>query len=183
MKPAIIGLTGYAGEGKDTVCRLLREIEPRCRRFAFADALKRDITAGLGCNVAWINDHKHLPEVRSLLQAWGQVQRLRDPKCWIRRVDEEITHRRLCGSDDPHDFIPVITDVRYPNEIEWVKSQGGVIVRVARPGCTPVNDHVSERAWLDFTPDYIIPNTGDLSRLAVQVEAFWEWTEAAGGIA
>jgi hypothetical protein len=47
----------------------------------------------------------------------------------------------------------VVTDVRFPNEIEKIRALGGVIVRIDRAGHQAANGHVSEFAWQDTPPD------------------------------
>ena len=59
----------------------------------------------------------------------------------------------------------IITDTRFPNEAEAIKSKGGIIIRVNRPDVKPINAHSSETALDDWKFDYIIPNMFDIFSL------------------
>ena len=68
----IIGLCGYSKVGKDTLCEQLQNFE----RFAFADALKREVTVmlravGIEADL-WGEDKE---EWRDLLVFWGRKRR------------------------------------------------------------------------------------------------------------
>jgi hypothetical protein len=77
---------------------------------------------------------------RTLLQWWGgEYRRSQDRKYWVKRLAERIQ------TDAPE--VALISDMRYPNEAQWVKEVGGFIVRVRRLGFTPVNEHISETAF------------------------------------
>jgi hypothetical protein len=83
----------------------------------------------------------------------------------------------------------IITDMRFPNELEAVKKRGGISIRVNRPAIvvdTPngkgylsrqdynklnnIQEHESEIALDDATFDYVINNNGNLDELIKQVK-------------
>jgi len=59
----------------------------------------------------------------------------------------------------------IITDVRFPNEAQAIKDKGGIIIRVDRPGVSPINDHPSEIGLDDWKFDYRIANVSDIFAL------------------
>jgi hypothetical protein len=64
-----------------------------------------------------------------------------------------------------------ITDVRFPNEADWVRSQSGVMVRVERD--TGHSDNHSTETEMDSYKhyDYTIENNASINELAVPVGA------------
>lgn len=172
----IIGLCGFARAGKDEVAKALVE-ELGFRRLAFADALKAvlyDIHPRIAASVdlfGW----EHVKE-NVLLDGRGWLQRLGvacrehlGADVWVNAVMdaawETVPDRR--GWVDAK---VVISDVRFPNEIEAVRYRGGELWRIDRPGVGPANDHISEHAWADGPFDRVIQNSGtiqDLRKLVV----------------
>ena len=90
----------------------------------------------------------------------------------------------------------VISDVRFPNEIEFIKKQGGLLVRVDR-GAPPAwfetallankgnsiaknimtktypSAHLSEWAWVGTDVDYVFSNNGSLDELNGQIQDYF----------
>jgi hypothetical protein len=64
----------------------------------------------------------------------------------------------------------VITDMRFPNEMEAVVEKGGITIRVVRPG-TVTGDHPSETALDDAAFDYEIINDGSMEELVSKVRS------------
>lgn len=103
-----------------------------------------------------------------LLQSWAEDRRQNcGADYWVKRLQQWTSQ----NSDDV-----VITDVRYPNEAEWIREHGGLLWRVDRD--EPLEDiardpdHISERAlddWDDW--DAVIPNEGSLLELRQKVHA------------
>jgi len=164
----LIGISGYARSGKDSIAAALVE---RCDfvRVSFADRIKnlalhvhpelRERVEAEGWEAV-----KADPEVRELLQRLGVGAReVIGEDVWVRAA------LRGVGPDDR----AVISDVRFPNEAEAVRGGGGLLIRVERPGVGPVNAHVTEVAmdcWTDW--DARLVNDGTLEELqaaAVQV--------------
>lgn len=150
----IIGLCGYAGAGKDTAAAGL--IADGWLRVAFADGVREALLA-LNPEIAladlsgylihwegWDNLKANVPPVRELLQRMGTEagRNIHGPDCWI-----NIAKRKI----DASTANVVITDVRFANEADAIRSWGGKVVYIERPGVGPVNGHVSEA--LDFEPD------------------------------
>lgn len=154
--PLIIGITGYARTGKDSVGKMLVE-NHGYTRVAFADALKnltlrinpfvvtqspdgmrlQEVVRDLG----W-EDAKSIPEVRRLLQAVGVGVRELDPDIWVKQAVRMIDDLQLEAGGEA---VPVVvTDVRFQNEVDALKKLGAVIWRTNRPGYGPANDHISE---------------------------------------
>jgi len=63
----------------------------------------------------------------------------------------------------------VITDTRFPNEAKAIKEAGGIVIRVDRPGCKPINNHPSETGLDDWNFDHKIMNGSDLVSLLFTV--------------
>jgi hypothetical protein len=169
----IIGLSGYAGSGKDEAARAL--IARGWLRVAFADPLRECL---LALNPIIAESHpsaagpyrlrecverhgwqvaKQYSEVRQLLQRMGtEVGReIIDNNLWL-----NIAARTIDASSVPG---VVITDVRFSNEARFIHERGGLIVRISRPGIVAPNGHISEA--MPFEPDAVIQNSGTIEQL------------------
>lgn len=138
----MIGLSGFARSGKDSAEAIIRArftgLGARSARFAFADALKRmadpflQKTLGLS---AWTKVTEEKKIIRPFLVGLGETCRALDPNFWVKKLEPTVKaamSRGLC--------MPIITDVRYKNEADWVKSLGGTIVYIEREGVGPANN-------------------------------------------
>lgn len=167
----LIGLSGKKHSGKDTIFEILGGKIPVCR-LAFADALKREVARAFGVGVDEVEEYKEL--YRPILQAWGMLRReLKGPDYWINQISSA-----LCAKyGETPDATFVITDVRLPNEFEYVRNLGGRMVRVVRPGHELDDSHISETALDDFDFDHVI-SARDRSSLEISVGKFLKWFES-----
>ena len=180
--PPIIGLTGHAGTGKDTVRAMLEQ-----RGFvglAFADPIRnmlRDLFASNGISEAYMDErtlkeqpipalglsYRHLAQ--TLGTEWGR--RCLGEGFWLNIASAymaDITTQTF----DPPPF--VISDVRFPNEAAWVKQRGGQLWRIVRHDASPVRDHDSERLIDSLPYDQRIVNDWTLDDLEEAVCAALE---------
>lgn len=177
--PLLIGLTGLAGTGKDTVADRLCSAHG-FERHAFAEPLRDMLTAlltGAGIDYAHLFE-RHLKEQpvphigisgRRLMQTLGtEWGRTLDPDLWVRTAAITLGLHDMPNSTPIHDRI-VITDVRFPNEAAWIESLGGRVVRVTRPA-PEVAAHVSEQHINQLPCTLAIDNTGTLADLHEQVD-------------
>ena len=131
----VIGLCGVAQSGKDTFCKhaikLFKEQDVQCERISFADALKADVDPFLKDKVgisAFTNNSQEKSLIRDFLVAYGtKLIRKIDDRCWIDKVSNKVQ------DNIANDIITIITDIRYPNEIEWVqKDLEGKCLHISR---------------------------------------------------
>lgn len=170
----LVAFSGYARSGKDEAAKAL--VELGFRRVAFADKL-RDFLLALDPIVApyevrvsevirmhgWdgYKGTSYGPEVRQLLQRLGTEcgRDLLYENVWVDAALKDVT---------PESNF-VVTDCRFPNEAAAVKSRGGKIYRIVRPGVGPANDHPSETSLDDYTFDGILINDGTLDEFHQKV--------------
>ena len=121
----LFGVAGKMKHGKDAFYELVKSIYPQARRMAFADALKKEVAAACGVTIEFINVNKDV--FRPMLQWWGTEFRreICGDTYWLDRLDDTI--RAI-----PDGSVVFVTDVRFPNEAEFVRQLGGSIVRVVR---------------------------------------------------
>jgi hypothetical protein len=166
----IIGLSGYAQSGKDTVAELLC-LNYGYNRVSFADPMREALmrlnpvinSQPLACLVddyGW-DVAKSNPEVRRLLQVFGTEvgRQMFGENFWV-----DIA---LAGLNSNHRV--VLSDVRFPNEAQAIVDKGGQVWRVQREGHKPVNLHASETAMDNWRFDDLILNHGSLDDLADEV--------------
>jgi hypothetical protein len=178
----IIGLSGYAQTGKDTVAEHLVN-HYGFTRIAFADPIREALYAldpplndypGLpGVRLAWIVDKSGWEsvkqdslEVRRMLQRLGtEVARNQ----WGDGFWVDLAMAKANKLDNV-----VITDVRFPNEYNAIAESGGQVWRVNKPGVFAVNAHASETALDGHTFDWNIPNYGTREDLYAIIDGIME---------
>lgn len=172
----IIGLTGAAGVGKDSVGEVL--VRAGWVRMAFADPLRAGLYEMFGIKpVHFEREHKERPidwlggrSPRDLMQTlgteWGRQLVCSD--VWSRVAERRFLAVEQSGNGHLINGV-VFTDVRFPNEAEMILRRGGVIWRVERPGIEPVRAHVSETAAAGIEADRIVVNDGTLLDLEMRV--------------
>jgi hypothetical protein len=84
--------------------------------------------------------------------------------CWI-----DIAQRKIEAL--PPGSKVVITDIRFPNEAEWVKAQGGEVWEILREGVGPVNDHASDQKLDGSLIERTFYNDSTISYLEERVDA------------
>lgn len=200
----IIGICGFIGSGKDTVADYLVD-NHNFTRDSFAGTLKDAVAIIFGWDRElvdgrtpearewreqvdpWWATRLNIPNLtpRLVLQLWGTevVRNGFHNDMWIASLENKL--RKATGSI-------VITDCRFPNEVQAIKRAGGQVIWVQRGelpewygtaflaggGDTEAqeklktfNVHVSETAWVGEQFDCIINNGSTLEDLYTQVKS------------
>lgn len=192
----LIGVSGKKRSGKDTAGKYLTDVHNFARK-AFADSLKALVSKMYNIDIKWFHDDyrkefglRHLPVTeeskelvpiddfyksedgtlyhtpRTLCMIEGVFKRKVDPLYWCKQVVD--------GGDFSVDNI-VITDVRFKNEAEYIKSKGGILLRINRTqGPSLLSTHQSETDLDDYQFDYVIQNDGNKSALYDKLDAYIE---------
>ena len=199
----IIGICGFIGSGKDTVADYLVNFH-EFRRESFANTLKDAVAAVFGWDRImlegrtkearewreqvdpWWAERLAMPTLtpRWVLQYWGTevCRRSFHDDIWIASLENKLRTSK--------DNV-VISDCRFPNEIQSIRDAGGKIVWVQR-GELPdwydtaieanlghnyaVQDlkmrkiHASETAWVGTNFDTIIDNNRSIDDLYQQAK-------------
>lgn len=197
----IIGICGFIGSGKDTVADYLQNFH-EFRRESFASTLKDAVAAVFGWDRImlegrtkearewreqvdpWWAERLDMPTLtpRWVLQYWGTevCRKGFHDDIWIASLENKLRNSK--------DSV-VISDCRFPNEIQAIKNQGGKIVWVQR-GNLPdwyqvaldanaghnyaVQElkmrkiHASETAWVGTEFDVILDNNHTIDALYKQ---------------
>lgn len=173
----IIGLSGYAQTGKDTVSEHLVS-NYGYERVAFADPIRKALytlnplvevsefnsvhLANAVDGMGWEETKRLSMETRRLLQVLGtEVGReLFGPDFWVNQGMHGV------GKFDKK----VFTDVRYPNEYKAIKARSGILIRIVKPGVEAVNAHSSETALDNHLFDATIVNDGSKEELYSKID-------------
>jgi hypothetical protein len=163
----LIGLTGYAGVGKDAFADVL--VEHGFTKLGFADPMYRMATDLNGyvrrvladCKGDW-TEAKKRPAVRGYLQDLGQAGRDHiGPDVWVNALFAKVEADNV-----------VVTNVRYENEAKGILDRDGVIIRIDRQGVGAVNEHSSDAGLAFPFASLTVHNNGtleDLRRIALEV--------------
>jgi len=201
----IIGICGFIGSGKDTIADYLVNFH-EFRRESFASTLKDAVSAVFGWDRTllegrtkearewreqvdpWWAERLDMPTLtpRWVLQYWGTevCRKSFHDDIWIASLENKLRNSK--------DHV-VISDCRFPNEIQSIRNAGGKIIWVTR-GALPewyqyalaanqlgsnlaINElkmrkiHASETAWVGTDFDHIIENDSTISALYEQMRS------------
>jgi hypothetical protein len=200
----IIGICGFIGSGKDTIADYLVNFH-EFRRESFASTLKDAVAAVFGWDRTmlegrtkearewreqvdpWWAERLSMPTLtpRWVLQYWGTevCRKSFHDDIWIASLENKLRNSK----DDV-----VISDCRFPNEIQSIKNAGGMIVWVKRGelpdwydtalgannGIVPDQEllkklkvHASETAWVGTEFDFVLENNTSIDELYLKIES------------
>jgi len=193
----LIGLVGFAGSGKGTVADTLVD-KYNFTKLSFAGALKDAVSSIFGWprhllegdtdesrdfrereDTFWSNRLGHSITPRKVLQRFG-TEVCRDSfseNIWIYALENRMRN---------HTNV-VVADVRFDNEIDFIRQNNGFIVRVSRGPDPEWYDvalkanystnfayqkelrsfgiHPSETSWIGTKFDYVLDNNGSKAEL------------------
>lgn len=173
----LIGLIGKKQSGKSTAAKYLNE-KYKFAELSFATRLKEGAMALFDLTEEQVNGPSEIREAiiphyemsaRQILQWLGtDVLREKWPNFHVDVLRRQINH---------HNFYDkwVITDVRFPNEIEFIKELGGITLRVVRKSQEDeVNKdtHISENALNDIKTDFTIECEDGVKHVYKHVDKF-----------
>jgi post-segregation antitoxin (ccd killing protein) len=161
----IIGLSGYARTGKDTVANILVE-QHGFTKLAFADPM-REALLRLNPFIE-VNDIQHMPLDQALrVYSWEDLKsESPDIRGLMQRIGTEVG-RQMFGENVWVDLAMkeaakyenvVFSDVRFLNEADALRNAGGSIWRIERPGIEAANDHISETGLDDYSFNAVLSN-------------------------
>lgn len=165
----LIGITGRAGAGKDTMADELAE-KHGFLKMPFAGPLKMAAKVLFGFSDQQMND-RELKECmndywgithRSALQKLGTecMRGVFGQDFWLKRWMLSYSEWR----DTDHIVVP---DVRFENEANLIRNCGGSIVHIRRPNNTNAipQTHASEAGIAINPNDIVIDNVGEVKQL------------------
>lgn len=173
-KYPVIGLTGAAGSGKDSVAEIICE-QYKFIRLGFADPIYEiaSIIARTPVHVLQKREGKEIvlerigASPRKLMQTlgteWGR--RMIGENLWIDHLDGRLRNIEIRTGLNGL----VISDVRFQNEVDFIHNLGGEVWRVGRPNNPYVigGQHESEKS--EFEVDDVVVNSGTLHDLRTAV--------------
>lgn len=208
----LIGLSGKAGHGKDSVADILVE-HFGAIKFSMSDALYKEVAENFCVDEELLKDRltkdKRLAALtrsssiskefddllclrgfgwnewlspRVVLQLWGTEYRRNNygENYWVNRADvalkfamERVVLDFLNGKRNE---VPIFvnTSIRFHNEVDWIRRNGGELWRVVRTNSPTLSDpdaegHVSEKLPGLMPCDRLIINGGSLADLTTAV--------------
>lgn len=180
LKPAhrrfVVGMIGKAGSGKDTVGEYL------CEKYGFqcmslADPLKRGLQEMLIISDEYSNDRSKRDEPLPGMPDWTlrKLWQFVGTELMRNQVDTLIWIKSLIKRYPKTSENIVVTDVRFPDEIEHIRGRSGCpvfFIRVTRPGFVGtdvgIKNHASEIH--DLEGDFTIVNSGTIEELCERVD-------------
>lgn len=188
--PLLIGIGAKARHGKGTVSAAIYAAwrdKYDVREYTFGAELKAEVNAAdqfalcLKYGIPYdanpdmtdpLCQTKHGKQSR-LLQFVGVQRREKDPYYWVKKLDARLKE------DKP--AVALISDMRFLNEYYYVKSHGGITVKVNRMGFVDLSrdpNHISETELEGKEFDYVLTvpdgDVAELRRDALQVAALIE---------
>lgn len=178
----LVGISGKAGSGKDTVANYLCSNYENCFGYPFARPLKLAAAIQFGIPI----EHFHQRDLKEIVNPyWGVSPRkiaqfmgtesVREgykellgeelaTQFWIRRLCGYINGTleyyndsyELAGDIDPGDTV-IVTDVRFQNEYDWIMENNGIMIHLIRPGAdgnVGIANHQSEQGYLFDSENY-----------------------------
>jgi len=166
----MIGITGLARSGKDTLAINLKTIiekDLKCevKFYSFASAIKGQLEDFLEryydiSPFSEDTDKKNI--TRPIMVAHGeQMKKCFGEDVWLKEVVKQIEKDKTLKKN----IFPIITDVRFDFEANKVQEKGGIVIHISRIDNSPPNEIEAkndpivkkianyEHTWPSYSPD------------------------------
>lgn len=133
----IVGISGKRGTGKTLLATILN------KKYGFVDIpfaaeLKSKVRSDFGLTIEHTDGYlKETPTEfnatpRDMMIKYGQFFRQFDPMYWVKKTFDKIQNVSTFYSGNKTDLRFVVSDVRFQNEANFIKSKGGILLRLER---------------------------------------------------
>ena len=181
----VVCLCGFKGSGKDTAGEFLKEIaeldNKTVKKIAFADTIKdvlmETFQLKTQCdydffkrNIFCLSNESFIRQLngRDILRSIGMgIRKIDGGYCFIRDANQKIVDNS--SSTD----LFIITDLRFENELEWIKLNNYPIVKILKDNCTS-DGHISENGIPDSECDIIVYNNWTENHLFLEMETVYK---------
>lgn len=157
----LIALVGKKRSGKTTAATFIRNNHSgMAYRDSFAMPIKQHVIRIFGPL-----DETPKEVLRPVMQALGESLKAKFGKMvFIDQLKQRIRDMKHAAD------LVIIDDLRFPFEADWVRSQGGKVIRIIRPELDGVVDnHISETSVDEVIADATIINSDGLETLFLKV--------------
>lgn len=199
-KPLLIGLHGKPRVGKDTLANHLIA-QHKLLRFGPSVPVKDTTAAMFDIPREYLDDDKMKDEMDPF---WGMTYRQMAQKVgkessrdvfgddiWLRHVEKKLKEIETnpyslkdLNIHQPKRYNGIIlADIRYANEIEWVKKHGGDVIFVLRDNAPKSSDtgHVVDAGLPTDLADILVYNNGTIEELYANFDrlfkVYYSWEE------
>jgi hypothetical protein len=210
----LIGISGAAGAGKDTLARGIAAVDVY-GIYHFADPIKLAINAMFGFEMGDWNDREWKEEpipgfemrlsadycdrfdiprqavgevasrsprflAQTLGTEWGRL--MIDMDIWLKLAQRRyamISKQATLSKGRIMGMGMIIPDVRFENEAQWIKDEGGLLLHVERPGQEEISEssHASEAGFDPALINEVIYNDGPPSKMIADArEILWHFS-------
>jgi len=193
----LIGLNGRLKSGKDSTFKIIQDLYPEAERVSFAESLKVSAASSLKISRELMEALKEHENINFTIDNVGHIigqlptdlpvelthwhMNMRE---YLQRYGTEA-HRQIFGDSfwidqalplttDHSNRLLVVTDMRFPNEVQRVQDLGGICVKVEREVSTAHGSHASEQN-VDDMMDMTLDNTGTMDDLRGNVETLMHY--------
>lgn len=169
----LIGITGKAGVGKDTLADKIIERYGGVK-LGFADSIKN------ACKELFQLSHEQLhireekekkdprwdKSPRELMQILGTdlLRNHFDENIFIKSTLERI--KKLSIKNE----IIIVSDCRFENETQMIRNLNGIIIHLTRPKVKHINNHISENTLKIFVKDIELINNSSIENLIEKIK-------------
>lgn len=179
----IIGIAGKKGSGKDMLGNYLIQ-KYGFKRYAFGDPVKEVCRNLFGFNDDQLygNKKEQITELgitpreafqkigtdfgRKALHQLFPSLNINDGELWIYLF--HVFMEKNIGENGKHKRNYVITDVRFKNEADAIRSQGGFVILLDSIYSNKEDTHESENIDVDY--DYVLPNYGTKTQVFMKLD-------------
>ena len=164
----LIGITGKARSGKDTIAKHLVNSHG-FDHYWFSKPMKDALAVMLG----WTSEHLY-GDLKEAVDPFYNVSPRRALQTigtdWGRDIINKdlwllCAERAIASSPNL-----VISDVRFDNEAKLIRSKGGIVICVNRHDAQEVSEHISESGVSEHLIDMTIENEGTIEQLQALVD-------------
>lgn len=169
----ILSCNGKIGSGKSTFSEMIKKLDKRFEEKSFAFKLKQIVALITGTNIEEnLSQEGKKTVIPEFGKSLGEIQQIIGTEVMRNNFDSDVWVKSLFMDYKPERDFWIISDVRFINEVNYIKNMGGIVIRLeGDPSKTRENsnrdlNHISETELDSYDGfDFVFKNEGSIEDL------------------